>query len=182
MKARRELAKMLDPIKRRVRAMVSRAVLDSISDGGGLQILRVHGFAGEVLDSVERFQPYGLTSVPLAGAEAIVAAIAGSRAHVVALVVDDRRERPTGLSSGETMLYDHAGNRIHLKADGTISIDAVSEVSVTAPTVNVTADDATVTADAITLDSLVVTIAGRDFLTHTHSDVEPGGGDTGGVN
>jgi len=119
--------KMLDPIRRRVRLMISRAVLSAISDGAGIQIVQVKLLDGEVRDGVERFQNYAFSSVPLAGAEGIMACVSGNRDHGVLLAADDRRYRPKGLQPGEAIMYTHMDKQAHkhriiFKADGSIEV------------------------------------------------------------
>lgn len=112
------LNQLLNPIRRRVRLMISRAVLSAISDGHGIQLVQVKLLEGEVRDGVERFQNYGLTSVPHPGAEGIMACVSGNRDHGVVIAMDDRRFRLQGLASGEVALYDDLGQVIHLKRTG----------------------------------------------------------------
>ena len=124
------LDRLLRPLWRRVNSMVGRAVLRAVYDADALQGVQIEARAGELLDRVERFQEYGFTSVPLAGAEAAIVSLGGIRQHSLAVAVDDRRYRPTGLAGGEACVYtlldadDEAGpHRIHLLADGKIRIE-----------------------------------------------------------
>ncbi|EKQ1728183.1 phage baseplate assembly protein V [Salmonella enterica] len=73
-------------------------------------------------DDVERLLNYGQISVPLSGSEAIVACIGAQRDHAVALVVEDRRYRPTGLTAGDTGVYHYEGHRMRLTKDGRLII------------------------------------------------------------
>jgi len=108
------LNRLLAPLQRGMRQIVNRAVLQSINDAGGLQELQVQALADEVLDRVERFQEYGLTSVPLAGAEGLVLSVCGSRSNAVIIAVDDRRYR-IKLEAGEVALYTDEGDYVALK-------------------------------------------------------------------
>lgn len=123
------LNKLIDPLRRRVRLMISRAVLSAISDGAGIQVVQVKLLDGEVRDGVERFQNYAFSSVPLAGAEGIMACVSGNRDHGVLLAADDRRYRPKGLEPGEAIMYSHLDKQAHkhriiFKADGSIEVMA----------------------------------------------------------
>jgi len=111
------ITKMLDPLKTKMRLMVSKAVVALIDDGKKIQQMQLLALAGEVLADVERYQQFGFTSVPLPGAEAIVAFIAGDREHGIVLGVEDRRYRPTGLTNGQACFYDIL-SKIKLTADG----------------------------------------------------------------
>lgn len=132
--------RIADALARRVRMLLSRAVVTLVNDA-----LKIQGLQLTVLDSetvqVQRFQQYGLTSVPLAGAEAIVGSIGGVRSHLVALAVDDGRYRLANLQPGEVALYDNSGNVIHLHNGGVIGITAQTAINVTAPQVTVAASD-----------------------------------------
>ena len=101
----REIVRIVAPIRRRVLLMIGRAVVTLVDDEGGRQAVQLAALAGEVLDNIERFQEYGFSSVPLPGAEGVLLAMAGMRQHSVAVAVEDRRYRPTGLSPGEVCLY-----------------------------------------------------------------------------
>lgn len=129
---------MLDALARRVRMIVSRAALTLVNDALKVQGVQLTVLDGEVVQ-VQRFQQYGYTSVPLPGAEAIVAAVGGVRSHLVALAVDDGRYRLTHLQAGEVALYDNAGNVIHLQNGQVIGITAQRAINVTAPQVTVAA-------------------------------------------
>lgn len=93
------------PIFRRIKMMLTRAVVRMIDPATMMQELQVEAFSGELLDRVEHWEPYGFTSHPHPGAEALVASINGRRAHTVAVTVADRRYRPTGLEEGEVCLH-----------------------------------------------------------------------------
>ena len=114
------LSKLLAPLKRRILLTIGRAVLQLVDDAKGLQRVQLTALSGEVLDGVERIQEYGFTSVPLPGAEGVIAAVAGERAHSLLIAVDDRRYRLRGLAGGEVALYDDLGQVVHLKRDGIV--------------------------------------------------------------
>lgn len=119
--------KLLAPVRRRVRLMISRAILAGINDGVGIQLVQVKLLDGEVRDGVERMQNYGYTSVPLPGAEGVMACVSGDRDHGIVIVMDDRRYRIKGLQPGEVAVYtdedkqDHK-HRIIFKRGGAIEV------------------------------------------------------------
>lgn len=121
----RTINKLVAPLKRRVMLMVGRAVLQLIDDAWKIQQLQLTGLAGEVLEKVERFQEYGFTSVPLPGAEAVLLAVGGDRAHGLVVGVEDRRYRLTGLEGGEVAIYDDQGQKVHIKRNG-ISVEGAN--------------------------------------------------------
>lgn len=117
----RLVRKLLEPIQRRVRLMVARAVVNLIDDSARVQVLQLAVRADELRDDAERFQEYGLTSVPLSGAEAIVLFVGGDTSHPVVVAVDDRRYRPKPLEPGEVALYTQQnGKRVYLTAAGLV--------------------------------------------------------------
>jgi phage baseplate assembly protein V len=128
------LRRLIDPLERRVRALVMRATVTRVDDGEDLQQLQVSRLEGEVLEGCERVGQYGLTSVPPAGAEAIVVQIGSNADHQVILGVDDK-SRPHPLQPGQTVLYDGAGTRVILFANGNVGIVASGTVTIQAPSV-----------------------------------------------
>lgn len=118
----RDLQKLLRPLATRVANLVSRAVLSRIDDSKKMQLLQLDVLAEETRDGVERVQNYGFTSVPLAGAEAVVLFVGGRREHGLAVAVDDRRYRVTDLQPGEVAMYHKDGASVVLKADGSIEV------------------------------------------------------------
>ncbi len=116
------VTRLLAPLRNRIANMVARAVVQLVADGGKLQALQLVVGADETRDGCERFQEYGFTSMPLAGAEAVVLFVGGRRDHGLVVAVDDRRHRMAGLEAGEVALYTNAGQSIVLKADGSIEI------------------------------------------------------------
>lgn len=113
-------------IGNRLRLVVARAVLGLVNDAAKLQAVQVTLQAGVVRDKVERFQQYGMTSVPLPGAEGIALAVGASTDHTVVINVDDRRYRLTGLQGGEVALYDDLGHKVYLTRTG-IVIDGAGQ-------------------------------------------------------
>lgn len=116
---RRTTSRLLSPIWRRMRLLVSRGVLQMSEDAQGLQKVQVT-LLGDSPAWAERFQQYGVSSVPHGGAEVVVAAIGGARAHLVALAVDDRRYRMASLKTGEVAIYDDLGQSVHLTREGIV--------------------------------------------------------------
>jgi phage baseplate assembly protein V len=134
--------------KRRVGMMVGRAVLSAIDDSQQFQSLQVDLLDSETADDVEHFQPYGFSSNPFPGAEALHLAVGGLRSHGVIICAGDRRYRLTGGAPGEVVMYDDQGQKVHLQRAGIlitspmkVTVHSDVEVDVTAPKVVVTSDD-----------------------------------------
>lgn len=143
-----EMSRLLSPLARRIRLLAGRAVVSLIDDATKLQGLQVELLEGEVRDQVERFQQYGLTSVPLPGAEGLYLSLNGSRDHGVVISVDDRRYRLVGLAGGEVAIYDDQGQKVHLTRDGIvidgaglpITIENTPKVRMVTPLLEVTGE------------------------------------------
>lgn len=138
----------------RIMDFVARGTLALVDAGRKLQTLQLRLTADEVKGSVEHFEPYGYTSNPLPGAEAIVGFVGGDRSHAVALVVTDRRYRPVGLASGEVCVFTHEGDEIRLRHGRVISVTAGAKLEVNAPEVVVNA------SVSVTLDTPLVRATG----------------------
>ena len=163
------LDRLISPMRRRIAMAIGRAVLRAVDDTGGLQRLQLSLYAEETRDQVDRVQPFGLTSVPLPGAEVVVVSIGGGRDHPVAIVIDDRRFRPTGLAAGEVCVYSaRAGQRVTLLADGTVLVQGGK--------LRVECDVEVMGSITATGEITAGTIALR---THRHGGVEPGGATSG---
>jgi phage baseplate assembly protein V len=145
----RNLHKLLDPVRRAVRLLLTRGVLRLVADDATLQRVQVTALAGETLDGLERWQDYGITSVPHPGAEVLVGSVGGNRSHAVVLRVDDRRYRLRALEEGEVALYTDEGDVIHLARGRRVRIstlhlhiDAAEDVAVQTTRYAVTASEA----------------------------------------
>lgn len=141
------MMQLLRDAKRRIAMLVARATLAAVNDGLKLQGLQLRLMADEVKDGVERFQNYGFTAHPHAGAEALVLFLGGNRDHGVAVAVDDRRYRLAGLQPGEVAVYsdedqEEGGHRILFKRGRIIEIrcaelriDASTSVVINSPSI-----------------------------------------------
>jgi len=178
----RAVYRLMAPLQRRVMLMVGRAVLRAVNDDLKLQEVQVTGLDGEVLDGVERFQGYGLTSHPHPGAEAVVVFVGGNRGHGLAIQVDDRRYRLAALQPGEVALYDDLGQQVHLTRDGVVIRGAGRPITVTdTPLLRVEADLQVTGEVTDRCDGDGRSMAGMREVYNTHTHPAPSGG-TGAPN
>ena len=112
----------LDSMKRKLHGLLARGVVLMTTATTKMQGLQLALLDDETSDGVEHFEPYGYTSRPHAGAEAIALHLGGDRAHCIAVVVADRRYRLQGLQDGEVALYTDEGDSIVLKRGNRIAI------------------------------------------------------------
>ncbi|AKL43301.1 TPA: phage baseplate assembly protein V [Serratia marcescens] len=187
-------SRLTAPIMRRLRLMLGRAVVNIVNDGLKAQNLQITMMGDDVPDDVERLQNYGQISVPLAGAEAIIVCIGAQSDHSIALVVEDRRYRPTGLPAGDTGIYHYEGHRLRLTKDGrailtckTLEIYAEEGTTVDTPKTTFTGEveiqkNLAVQGGVNSQGNLTAPnaiLGGKDTLKHTHEEHGDGGGTTG---
>lgn len=124
--------RMLGKLSRRLQLMIGRCIVQAARADGGRVLVAIDGLDGEASDQVEWAEPWGMTSVPLAGAEGVALSVMGERGHRVVLSLGDRNHRPRDLVPGETCLFDDLGNRVEIRRDR-IRITAVDQLEITAP-------------------------------------------------
>lgn len=173
----------LAQISRRLRLLASRAVVRLVDDALDLQGLQLTLLADETRDKVERFQNYGFTSHPHAGAEAVAIALGGSRDHLVAVAVDDRRYRLKSLAAGEVALYDDLGHQVHLTRNGIVIRGAGQQVLITGtPKLRVEADIEATGQIKDLCDGAGKTMSGMRATYNGHTHPGDSGGTTGTPN
>jgi phage baseplate assembly protein V len=166
------MSQALKSIARRVTNMLSRGAIEQANTGSKMQTLQVSLLADEAKADVEHFEPYGFTSCPQAGAEALTMFIDGDRSHGVVVVAADRRYRVQNLQAGEVAVFTDEGDSIVLKRGHlieintqTLKINATTKVEMNTPLLQV--NDGDVKADAISLKE------------HKHGNVQSGSSQTG---
>lgn len=117
---RHVLTELIVPLRNQVANTVSRAVVNLVNNAASMQQVQVD--AVETIEDVEHFQPYGYSSVPAPGAEAVIVCSGGDRAQAMAVVVTDQGARPTDQVEGEVAVFHRDGHRINLRANGDIEI------------------------------------------------------------
>lgn len=171
----------LKPLQRRLRLLIGRAVISVVNDALKTQNVQISAQAGEIIDEVERFQNYGVSSVPPAGSEAIIVSVGGKRQSLVAVVVDDKNSRLNGLKSGDSALYHADGHHLLLTENGeailickSFKVQAENEIVFDAPQTRVTGDLAII-GTSTAADHNSNGVSGKD---HTHGNVQNGPGRT----
>jgi len=115
--------RMLNPIRNSIKILASKAVVTKVQTDvqGERQQVQVDLGNDQLIDGVERIQPYGLSSNlddadTVNGPETVVISLAGNRDHPVILQADDGRYRVL-VSKGDVALYNKAGMVIELKGE-----------------------------------------------------------------
>lgn len=109
-----------------LRNLIARGVVALVDAGSKLQGLQMRLTADEVKDGMEHFEPYGFTSNPQPGAEAVALFLGGDRSHGVVVCVSDRRFRLQALESGEVALYTDEGDFLHFKRGRVIEVETMT--------------------------------------------------------
>lgn len=125
--------------KMNLRALINRAAVTAKNGARKLRTLQVQILSEDVRESIEHFEPYGFTSEPHIGAEAIGLALGGDRDQTLAVVVTDRRYRPTELKDGEVCVFDDLGRKVYISRDG-IRVEGVSSPVTVSTSASVTVD------------------------------------------
>lgn len=169
---------MFNQLKRKIQLLVSRAVVNIVTDSLKQQNMQINLLDGETADDVERFQNYGHTSVPPAGSEAIVLSVGGKRQHLVAVVVDSKCSRLKDLKSGDSALYHLEGHyfilteqqlaqlickNFHVKADDVILFET-PQTQFTG-NVDIIGGNSTTSGTSTAEDHIS---SGISFLNHVH--------------
>ncbi len=131
------IRKIMSPLKQRVMLMISRGVVGTVDDSKKLQSVQILALAGEILADLERFQQFGFTAVPIPGSEAILLFPSGDREHGLVVAIDDRNLRPTGLTAGQSCMYDAVGSKFTLTNDGKSKIEATIKHEILAAQVDI---------------------------------------------
>ncbi|NUF49935.1 phage baseplate assembly protein [Gilliamella sp. ESL0250] len=86
------------------------------------QTLQIKMSGGEQKSDVEHIEPYGFTSRPLDGAEAVALFLDGDKSHGVILAAGDRRYRIKSLKKGEVAIYTDEGDYIIFNRNNEINV------------------------------------------------------------
>jgi len=112
----------------RIQTMITRGELETVDDSAEVQLVKLSGRDGEIIDEVEHVQGYGVTVNPPKGAGVLLLSIGGSQDDPVTSAIDAAEFRVKGLESGEVAIYDQTGTVILLKSSGDVEIQPSSGV------------------------------------------------------
>ncbi|AWY39412.1 phage baseplate assembly protein V [Pseudomonas putida] len=160
-----------------LKSMLARGTVVLADAAKKLQTLQVRLTAGELKDGAEHFEPYGLTSNPLPGAEVLTAFLGGDRSHAVVLVASDRRYRIKELKPGEVAIYSDEGDRVHFKR-GRI-IDVLTDTLNIKATTAVNFDTPVITQTGKIVSTGDQVAGGISQIGHVHGNVQVGSGQSG---
>lgn len=119
-----QLNRFLEPLRIKIRMLVSRTIVSLVDDSTNMQLVQLNLMKDEIKDKVERVQNYGFTSHPKPNAQGVVLFVSGNRDQGLVIAVDDSRYRVKNLPEGGVAVYDHDGNFIKLTENAGIEINA----------------------------------------------------------
>lgn len=157
--------------------VLTRGVVALANSASKLQTLQMRLTAGEVKDGMEHLEPYGFTSCPHEGAEALAGFMGGDRSHGVVIVVSDRRYRIQELEPGEVAIYTDEGDKVHFKRGRVIAVETGTLNITATDSVNFNTPKITQTGQIISQGDQVA--GGVSQIKHPHSGVQPGNGQSG---
>lgn len=114
------IERLLNPIKSRIRLMISRAVISACKDGK----VDIGLLAGESREDVDFLQQYGFSSRPVGKVSGVALFIGGSRDNgVVVASRGDDKDMNVDLEEGEVAVHSPFGSKIILKKDGSVLVE-----------------------------------------------------------
>lgn len=157
---------LLKLLQRKLHRLAGRATIARVKYVNNVRYLQLQQEGGQPLDNVEHLEPFGFTSHPLANAESVVLAFNGNGSHSVAILAGDQRYRLT-IEEGEAAIYNYHGDKVHIKKDRSISVEAKTKVELVTPHTHM-AGKLTV---AETIESVGQIKSGANIIATTHIDV-----------
>ena len=131
----KRIKQALNTVRQAFRGKVAR-----VQAGGGVQKIQVEGLDGETVQDLEHAENFGFTSNPPAGSDCVVVPLGGKTSHGIIVTTTNGAYRITGLSDGETAVYNADGAKMVLKKGRVIEIDC-DKLNIKAPSgVNITSE------------------------------------------
>lgn len=139
-------------IELRLLNMIARSIVTkTIDDGPQLSSMTVS--EGDDYREVERIQNYGFTALPGPNGDGLVVFPTGSREYPLLISVDHPEFRKK-MAEWEAAIYTKFGTHVHLKADGSIDVNATQSLDMKSvkanlnfgPETNITTDKAVFTS------------------------------------
>ncbi len=120
------IKKITNPLFERIISIVSICTINKTNDDTNTQTAQCEFFKDDPRENLERWQNYGMTSVPPNGSEGICLFLGGERDNGFIIATEDKDSRPTGLKTGEVCIYTIEKDHIYFKKDNLIEIKTKS--------------------------------------------------------
>lgn len=125
---------------RQLKMLLGIGYVTAMSDSGVIQTLQ-YKTQLDVRSDTPRMAEFGFSSAPPVGSDVVVLSLGGDRSSQVIIATNHKSYRHTGLSAGETVIYNQTGMYVKLTADG-IAVEAkgqpVTVTNATKVTINAT--------------------------------------------
>ena len=130
------MATAMEGIVRRVQhALGFGRTTTAPDDTGTVQTVQIAPNAFQVFDAVPIAFPFGVSSVAPLGAVPVHLSAEGDRSKAVVLAHHHPASRPSNTPEGGTVLYDVAGTKIVLSADGNATWTVAGTLTINCPTI-----------------------------------------------
>ncbi len=116
------IKKICDPLFEKINSVISICSINKFKDSTRTQTAQAEFTVDEVREDLERWQNYGITSVPPPKSEGICLFVGGERRRGFIIATEDKDTRPLNLSDGEVCLYTIEKDKIHFKKGNMIDI------------------------------------------------------------
>jgi phage gp45-like len=128
----------LSELAQQLRILVNRAVVKSTRDDGGSQTATIETHRHVERSDVEVASQFGFASRPPGGAGTmLVFAVGGDHGDLIGLPMGAPAYRMGDLAEGEAAMFGAKGDRVIVRADGTIEVTSDKAVTVKVRTVSV---------------------------------------------
>ena len=114
---------LFDNIKVRIAQLIRFPIVKFISKEGKVKVDK----GVNIVNEVDRKEPYGFTTKPLSGSQATILSPNGDMFDGAVICISDKRYK-VELQDGEVAIYNNKYSRIHLKQDGSIVVKAAKVV------------------------------------------------------
>jgi phage baseplate assembly protein V len=112
----REVLALVAPLKARIMGLVTLAEVRLSRESTALREYQLQQSGKTTPDDFQHLEPYGFTSAPAAGAEAVVLNLGGDQSRPIVIAVGDRRYR-VQVAEGEVAIYHREGHKIVMRED-----------------------------------------------------------------
>jgi len=180
-----------DHLHQLLRSIAVRAVVKSLNDAGGDQLADVAHAFGRERSGVPVLHPFGFSSsVPMDGAIAVLLSLGADPADLVALhAYNPSVARFGSLETGESVVYDAVGQRLHFRGGKLCDVQAQGEFRVSiggSQVFDLTAKQATISVPLVAEKGITVVADGIDvqsgdvkagtvsLIGHEHGEVQFG--------
>lgn len=120
---------LLEPIYNRLRLLVGRCIITATKYNKGDLEADVELIAGEKRRNIEFLQQYGFSSRPKGNVSALAVFVGGNRDNG-AVIATNGDDFAANLEPGEVLVHSPHGQKILLKNDGSIEMEAASGKSI----------------------------------------------------